>query len=47
MNRFDMGPYPFLAGSLTDKVPTFMGCPYTIPNVKGSRKRFLQTTAIR
>lgn len=35
---FDMGPYPFLAGSLTDKVPTFMGCPYTIPNVKGLSK---------
>lgn len=35
---FDMGPYPFIVGSLLDKVPTFMGCPYTIPNVKGLAK---------
>jgi aldehyde oxidoreductase len=35
---FDVGPYPFLVSSLIDKVPTFMGCPYYIPNVKGLAK---------
>ena len=35
---FDVGPYPFMVSSLMDKVPTFMGCPYTIPNVKGLAK---------
>ena len=35
---FDVGPYPFMVSSLMDKVPTFMGCPYTVPNVKGLAK---------
>jgi aldehyde oxidoreductase len=35
---FDVGPYPFMISSLIDKVPTFMGCPYTIPSVKGLSK---------
>jgi len=35
---FDTGPYPFMVSSLIDKVPTFMGCPYVIPNVKGLAK---------
>jgi aldehyde oxidoreductase len=35
---FDVGPYPFMVSSLVDKVPTFMGCPYTIPNVRGLTK---------
>ncbi len=35
---FDVGPYPFMVSSLVDKTPTFMGCPYKIPNVKGLAK---------
>jgi aldehyde oxidoreductase len=35
---FDTGPYPFIVSSLLDKVPTFMGCPYAVPNVKGLAK---------